>query len=173
MQPLDYPEPFRGTVPGSKRYAHPTDYKISTEYIKPEVFLYKGAGGRGRLFFRTSICLREGSDVAPSTYTNATFFVDTGACPELAVCDELYDLMSPRIKQSFRFDFIESDLNDKKRQLVVSKAVQEYHKPANLIGLPMLFLLGFKFPTCEVDGLDHDLDRVVKNVVDINEFKFL
>mmetsp|Transcript_126150 Transcript_126150/g.247317 ORF Transcript_126150/g.247317 Transcript_126150/m.247317 type:complete len:174 (-) Transcript_126150:347-868(-) len=172
LQPLDYPASYRGRQPGSKKYAHPDDYKQSHQPIKPEVFLYKGAGGRGRLFLRTSIRLNKASDPVP-IFTNATFFVDTGACPELTLCEELYDMLRPRIVQKFKYDCMLTKIGNKNYEFTVSTALDDGHKPANLLGLPAFFAMGFKFKACGLDDLPQDDERVVHNVVEVEPFDFL
>lgn len=172
LQLNDYPLPFRGRERGTKIYAHPDDYKKSDKWIKPRLFLYKGAGGRGRLFLRTSLRLSKATDKSP-LFTNATFFVDSGACPELTLCKELNDLLSPRIVQHFEYDFMETKIGDKNHRFVVSTSLDERHKPANLMGLPVFFALGFNFKTCDIRDLPQDEHRIVKDVVTIESFDFL
>jgi len=171
MQPLDYPENFRGHEPGTKLYAHPDDYQKETKPITPEFFLFRGPNGRGRLFLRASFKISK--ETKPSMFTSATFFVDSGACPELTVCEDLYKLLEPRIVQHFRYDFIHTEINGKKLKFQVSTSLDAKHKPANLMGLPVFFALGLKFHTAAVDELEHDKLRIVRDIGTLEPFDFL
>eukprot|EP00981_Chlorochromonas_danica_P000330 scaffold85_cov175-Ochromonas_danica.AAC.15 len=143
LTPLDYPETFRGRQPGTKLYAHPTDYQTDSQPIIPELFLYK-EGARTRFFLRTSFKLLNGN------YTAATFLVDSGITSQATGSD-------------IGSDYITTTIGDIKANCSV-----EYNKmtpkPANIIGFPMLLLLGLRFNQSRLEGLIYDTENVAREV---------
>jgi hypothetical protein len=169
LLPVDYPLPYRGETPGSKLYALPTDYKVDDQAIQPEVFLFKGNNSRNRLFFRTSFRLSE------TKFTAATFLLDAGLCSHFRFSDDLYNLMLSydRIIQGGPTDYMEVNINGVQHQCLVQNDLPHIHKPVNVIGLPMFFALGLKFDALNIHVATMDKDRVVRNHVKFESFKFL
>jgi hypothetical protein len=169
LLPVDYPLSYRGESPGSKLYALPTDYKVDDQAIQPEVFLFKGNNSRNRLFFRTSFRLSE------TKFTAATFLLDAGLCSHFQFSDDLYNLMVDynRVIQGGPTDYMEVNINGVKHQCLVQNDLPHVHKPANVIGLPMFFALGLKFDALNINVAAMDKERVVRNHVKFETFKFL
>lgn len=157
---------FRGESPGTKKYAHPDDYKIDTQPIKPEVFLYK-PDARNRIFLRTSFKLTE------STYTAATFLLDTGCTSHLNICSDLKNILEPRVKIGDSGDYIEANVNNEKAFLTIDCDLPDVHKPANVIGLPMFFYLGLSFKQQRIGTFKFDKDRIARDACTFANFPYL
>lgn len=162
--PEDYPKMFRGI---SKLYAHPEDYCIDSEPIKPNLFLYK-PDTRIRLFLRISIKISE------NQFTAATFLFDTGCCPHFNVSPVLKNLIRCRIEKSdIGADYLVTNVNGESAKCIVKEDLPEIHKPANVMGLPMFFLLGLSFQQNRVAAFEYDGDDIAHNVGTINDIKYI
>jgi hypothetical protein len=138
LVPEDYPEIFRNP---KKLYAHPNDYKLDDSPITPQLFLYKD-GARSRLFLRISIKVTEAND---SLYTTATFLLDTGGCAHMFLSPALFTLLKGRIHiEDAGLDFIKTKIDGEEVNCQIKKDLPVVHQPANVMGLPMLFLMGLK-----------------------------
>lgn len=169
LLPIDYPTSYRTEQSGGRKCALPTDYKIDAEPIKPEVFLYKGNNSRNRLFFRTSFQLPSG------TFTAATFLLDAGLCSHFQLCDELYELLinNVRVIQGGPTDYLKTTINGIEHNCLVQNDLPHRHKPANVIGVPMFFALGLRFAAVDIAKVRMDGERVVRDFVGVEPFKFL
>jgi hypothetical protein len=155
--PEDYPKMFRGT------YAHPDDYRIDNKPIKPHLFFYK-PDTRIRLFLRISIKISE------NQFTAATFLLDTGCCPHFNMSPVLKNLISSRfVKSDIGPDYLVTKINEESAKCIV----KEIHKPANVMGLPMFFLLGLSFQQNRVAAFEYDRDDIAHNVGTINDIKYI
>jgi hypothetical protein len=135
--PEDYPLSFRNP---DKLYAHPRDYLEESSPIAPQVFLYK-KGPRSRIFLRISVRLEEEGP----KWTTATFLLDTGACAHFYFCPRLVQLLKKRMyMEGGADDFIKVKMGDKVFNCNVKEDLPSAHQPANVMGLPMLFMLGLK-----------------------------
>jgi hypothetical protein len=158
---------FHGESPGSKKYAHPNDYKIDSQPIKPKIFIYK-PDARNRIFFRTSFKLTE------STYTAATFILDTGCTSHFNICQDLKTILESRIKISDSVDYIEANVNNDKAFLTVDYNLLEVEKPVNVIGLPMFFYLGISFKQQRIGTFQFDSrERIARDVCTFANFLYL
>ncbi len=136
--PEDYPEIFRDP---NNLFAHPKDLKIDMEPITPKLFLYKN-GTRTRLFLRISMKLAEKSD---PQFTAATFLLDTSACAHMYLSPSLFNLVKSRVCiQDIGPDYIKTEVGGKKVNCLVKQDLPAAHQPANVMGLPMLFLMGLQ-----------------------------
>jgi hypothetical protein len=155
LTPHDYPKSYRGTLPGTTPYANHKDYQTDPEPIAPELFLFKD-GARTRLFFRASLKLSTG------TFTAATFLVDSGCCSHFNICDELRLKLQGRIhKSDIGSDNITTQIGGLKADCSVNYSLA--HKPANIIGLPMLLLLGLQFNHSRMVNLTYDEENVARD----------
>jgi hypothetical protein len=173
LSDFDYPWSFRGKLPHSKRFAHPDDYKIDKQAIKPQFFLYKGEKGRNRMFIRTSFLLHEKTEKEDAKFTAATFLLDSGCCPHFNMCEELHSMLQHRIvKDSAPFDYIKIHIGGKDHDCEVCRDLPDIHEPANVIGLPMFFSLGMQFQATHINKLTTDVERVVSHVVVTEPFSY-
>lgn len=155
--PEDYPKLFRDP---NKLYAHPDDYKVDSTAISPQLFVYKD-GIRSRLFLRISIKLSE----TGSQFTTATFLLDTGACAHMFLSDTLFNLIKARIHmEDAGPDYITTTVGGQNINCQIKKDLPKIHQPANVMGLPMLFLMGLTLRqerlsrfTFNEDGTAHDV----------------
>lgn len=158
--PEDYPPIFRNA---EKLYAHPDDYNVIDNPITPYTFAYR-QGTRLRLFLRTSLSIPSGK------FTTATFLLDTGCCPHLYVSDTLKSLLADRIQEDdLGTQFMTLKFNEEKHRLLTKVDLPSEHKSVNVIGLPMFFLLGFKFHEGNVRSFDTDVDGVIRGVLQFRE----
>jgi hypothetical protein len=165
--PCDYPKNFRGESNPAKLYAHPDDFEKCTEPIAPEVFLYK-AGAISRLFMRISIKLAENS------FTSATFLMDTGCCSHFMISPTLMSLLKPRlIMNEIGCDHIVSTLHGKEVKCVIVPMEDERHHPANVIGLPIFFLLGIQFTQGKVSSFEYNTDNIARGIVSMPLVSYL
>ena len=70
-------------------------------------------------------------------------------------------------------DYLETHINGINHQCWVQNDLTHMHEPANAIGLPMCFALGFKFNANNINGMVMDQERVVHNQVQFEDFEFL
>ena len=158
--PEDYPELFRNP---NKLYAHPDDYCIDSAPITPQLFLYKD-GVRSRLFLRISLKLTENSD---SAFTTATFLLDTGACAHLFLSPKLFSLLKQRIHmEDAGLDYLNSFVSESSVKCQVKKDLPSIHQPANVMGLPMLFLMGLKLKQGRISTFSFDENNIAYNVAE-------
>jgi len=152
--PEDYPPSFRSPA---KLYAHPDDYMVSDGAISPYVFLYRD-GTRVRLFYRTSLRTNDGK------FTTATFLLDTGGCPALYLSPTLQTLLRDRIEvDDLGTRWIRTNIGGEDVRLLVRFDLPSEHRPANVMGLPMFFLLGLTFPQVRINTLVFDEEGVSTN----------
>lgn len=164
--PEDYPASFRGLKEGTVLYAHPDDYKSDVEPIKPYVFLYK-AGARQQLFLRAS------TKVDDKKYTTATYMFDTGCSVPLQISENLNNKIRGRILKSDSADYIKSTMANRENNLTVHYDLPKVHKPANIAGLPLFFLLNVTFKHESVGRLENDEEGVSRDACTIDPtFKF-
>ncbi|KAI9103800.1 hypothetical protein DFS34DRAFT_605888 [Phlyctochytrium arcticum] len=156
--PEDYPKAFRTQ---GKLYAHPDDYEIDNKPISPDLFLYK-VGTRVRIFLRLSLAL---DGTAETKYTTGTFLLDTGACPHFYLSVRLWHLLKPRIqRQDVGDDYIVVKANGEDCKCVVKRDLPDAHQPANVMGLPMLFLLGLQLVQKRLSVLTFDEEDVAREI---------
>jgi|SRR5215217_1011869 len=156
--PEDYPKIFRDPA---KLYAHPDDYDIDHVPIQPDFFMYK-AGTRSRLFLRISIAIDTNSKPC---YTSATFLLDTGACPHFYISDRLASIIERRIKkQDAGEDYIKVDVGSEECRCVVKTDLPSVHQPANVMGLPMLFLMGLQLNQQRVSTFVFDKEGIARSI---------
>ena len=144
-------------------YAHPDDYKKDSKPIEPTIFLYK-PDARVRLFLRTSFQLTE------TTFTAATFLVDTGCCSYLNICEDLKKILRPRIKRADTGNYLETVVNGNKGFITLDSDLPDI---ANVIGLPMFFYLGISFNNQRIGNFDYDEDDIAYNVCKMASFPYL
>ncbi|KAJ3411912.1 hypothetical protein HDV05_001493 [Chytridiales sp. JEL 0842] len=141
-----------------KLYAHPDDYLVEPNPISPQLFLYKD-GPRSRLFLRISLSLDA------DQFTTATFLLDTGACPHMYVSPILAKLLKKRIRMDDAgSDFVQTKLNGETVNLVVKKDLPKIHQPANVMGLPMLFLMGLELKQGRTSMFEFSDDGVAYDI---------
>lgn len=184
----DYPKLFRGLLPGTRPFAHPNDYEIDNKPVKPEIFLYR-TGIRSRLFLRASIKIDE------NLFTSATFLLDSGYCLHLSICEDLKKLIKTRIQKSeIGHSYISTNAffirnggeeqeeggveEDKKADCCMVKYGDFEHikQPVNVMGLPMLFLLGMQFVSQPVHTFqfdDNQEEGIARHVVTFNNFPYI
>jgi hypothetical protein len=151
--PEDYPENFRGHGDITKVFAHPLDYELVDAPIKPEVFVFK-PGSRCRMFFRVSIKVGD-------RFFSATFLLDSGCCPHINASEVLYGLIKPRLVRSdVGESFMQTLVNGNVVKIVVKREVPTIHQPANIMGLPMFFLMGLTFKQQRIATLVFDENDV-------------
>lgn len=168
LTPEDYPRIFRGIPNNSKLYAHPEDYRIDNEPIKPSLFLYK-PGTRIRLFLRISL------KISDSQFTTATFLFDAGCCPHFNVSPILKNLIRSRIKKSdIGADYLVTEINGENAKCIVKENISETQKhAANIMGLPMLFLLGLSLQQNRVATFVYDEENVAYDIGTICDIKHI
>lgn len=156
FQKNDVPRSFRANYRMSVfSMAHPDDYTIEKEPIRPDLFLYKN-GNRNRLFLRISIRLAENKFMA------ATFFLDSGCCSYMRLQESfLYRIKSRLQKSDVSDDYLEIYGNQAKC------TVLEHCTSLNVMGLPMFFLLGITFPQAKIAFLEYDDEDVCHYIGDI------
>ena len=120
-----------------------------------------------RLFLRTSFQLSE------TTFTAATFLVDTGCCSYFNICQDLKTVLKPRIKKGDGKNYIETTVNGNKGFLTVDSNLPDIHQPANVIGLPMFFYLGIGFKCNRIGTFVFDDDDIARDVCTFVKFSFL
>jgi hypothetical protein len=104
--------------------------------------------------------------LAENSFISATFLMDTGCCSHLMVSPILMALIKPRlIKNEVGNDHIVTQVNNKSVICVVSPMEDERHQPANLIGLPLFFLMGIQFTEQKVSSFEYDKDDIAHEVV--------
>lgn len=116
---------------------HPDDGKITTEPIEPE-FIRNKRLGHHRLIFRTSTKLEENK--SQCQFISLSFVLDTGAPSSVyfspgAAMDKL--VACKRIIEDG--DVVYMDIAGKKSAV---KETPHTHRPANIIGLPLLERFG-------------------------------
>lgn len=160
FQRRDVPPSFRGNyVLGLFSYAHPDDYKIVQEPIRPDLFLYK-IGTRNRLFLRISIRLEE------RKFMSATFFLDSACCSYMRVQGDLLVRMKSRLQKSdISDDYMEVSWGTTEK---AKCTVLEHYTNLNVMGLPMFFLLGLEFPMSKITSLNYDEEEVCHYLMDIS-----
>lgn len=150
LLPEDYPKRFRG-------YAHPEDYRIENEPIQPNLFLYK-PDTRLRLFLRMSI------QISDNQFTAATFLLDTACCPHFNVSPMLKNMIRKRIKKSdIGADYLVTKVKGESAACIVKEG------PANVMGLPMFFLLGLSFQPNPV----YDEENIAHNIGTMTDIPYL
>eukprot|EP01031_Cornospumella_fuschlensis_P026708 gene26708-32274_t len=136
LMPKDYPKAFRGYAPGTKKYAHPDDYKEDNVPVKPEIFLYKSGDGHNRIFMRVSSRTTPDGDENVK-FTSATFILDTRCCHDLEVCEDLGRLLTHRWKKDSVHDYIKIQIENDTHMCYIKSDLPEGHKLANVMGLPV------------------------------------
>jgi hypothetical protein len=166
--PEDYPRMFRGLTNKSKLFAHPEDYRLDNKPIKPSLFLYK-PDTRIRLFLRISLKVSQ-----EDRFTAATFLLDTGCCPHLNISSLLKNHIRSRIKKNDTgADFLVTEINGETVNCIVKEDLPEVRKPANVMGLPMFFLLGLSFTQNRLATFTYDEDDVAHDVGKICNVAYL
>lgn len=184
LLPEDYPKRFRGC-------AHPEDYRIENEPIQPNLFLYKPLNNSAdeyssnllvtalneapilcansnlhqykpdthiRLFLRMSIKISE------NQFTAATFLLDTACCPHFNVSPVLKTLIRSRIKKSdIGADYLVTIIKEENAECIVKEG------PANVMGLPMFFLLGLSFQPNPV----YDEEDIAYNIGTMTDIPYI
>ncbi|KAJ3224779.1 hypothetical protein HK099_007898 [Clydaea vesicula] len=159
LLPEDYPKIFRNP---QKLYAHPEDYLSDKEPITPQLFLYKD-GPRSRLFLRISLKINDG-------FTAATFLLDTGACPHMYISSQLKELIRKRIMMDDAgSDFIKCKVGEDEINLVIKEDLPKIHQPANVMGLPMLFLMGLNLKQGRTSSFVYSDDGVADDVAPVQK----
>ena len=150
FQNNDVPPSFRENYRMSVfSMAHPDDYVIEKEPIRPDLFLYKN-GNRNRLFLRISIRLEENKFMA------ATFFLDSGCCSHMRLQGGVLHRIKSRLQKS--------DVSDDYMEIYGNL---EHFTFVNVMGLPMFFLLGITFPQVKLTSLEYDHEDVCHYIGDI------
>ena len=163
----DFPKLFRGLENKEQIYAHPDDYKYTNEPIIPQIFLYK-AGVRIKIFMRVSF------QIAKDRYISATFVCDTSCIAHFLISDKLKLFLKERIhKSDVGPDYLKTNLNGENVECVVKDDVPKSHQPANIIGLPMFFLLGIQFPKQRLSTFNYDEQDVAYDVASFTEFSYI
>eukprot|EP01031_Cornospumella_fuschlensis_P037420 gene37420-45441_t len=144
LMPEDYPKAFRGYAPGTKKYAHPDDYKEDNAPVKPENFLYKSGDGYNRKFF-IRVSFRTTPDGDENVKFTSATFLDTGCCHDLEVCEDLGQLLTHRWKKDSVHDYIMIEIENDTHMCYIKSNSPEGHKPVNVMGLPLFFALGLQF----------------------------
>lgn len=126
---------------------------------------------RTRLFARMSVQL------AANQFTSATFLLDTGCCVHLNVCRELKQLMASRLTCSdLGPQYLTMSVQGQRSQCTVVSAEEDsimsssaHHQQqtvaANVMGLPMLLLLGIRFQQQSIGALKCDDLGIVRDAV--------
>eukprot|EP00834_Sanchytrium_tribonematis_P006170 NODE_430_length_7576_cov_0.738665.p4 type:complete len:177 gc:universal NODE_430_length_7576_cov_0.738665:685-1215(+) len=153
LTPEDYPKPFRTP---DKMYAHPNDYMVTNNIIQPNIFYYR-RNQRARLFLRLSIKIEN------EQYTIATFLLDTGCSTHLYVSDRLNGLLKHRIMMDeLGFEYIEMHIHGEKVNCLVNGTGNQHS--ANVMGLPMLILLGFNLKQLLPSQMKFDDEFVANDI---------
>lgn len=155
VTPDDYPRGFRGEQDSTLIYAHPEDYKISKFAIKPDLFFYK-PGFRVRLFLRISCELSEGY------FFSATFMLDSGCCPGINASSRLYELLRPRLVNSEADRYLRATVAGNSVKIIVKQNLPE--SSANVMGLPMFFIMGLSFKQQMSSRFHFDSSNVAHDV---------
>ena len=155
FQKNDVPHSFRSNYRlGLLSMAHPDDYKIVNESIRPDLFLYRN-GNRNRLFLRISIRLEE------NKFMSATFFLDSGCCSHMRLQGDFLHCIKHRL--------LKSDISDDYMEIYgkANCSVLEHCASLNVMGLPMFFLLGISFPQAKIALINYDDENVCHYIGDI------
>jgi predicted aspartyl protease len=130
LQEADFP-------PNFVHMAHPGDRIQSNTPIETEYIEHQGSFGHHRLIVRVSFRLQSGQ------YVPLSFVVDTGAPFHFYLADEAVSIL----KQGNRLvqDEVGTDYMNVLGRKVLVHETPTTHKPANIIGLKMLKIVGLQY----------------------------
>lgn len=123
----DFPDYFED-------FAHPNDYVMTNQPITPEHICHSRLGQHHRLLFRISVS-------CGGKYFSVSFVCDTGAPRFLYLCPKMFALME-------NLGAIKVDEDTGLRWVMIENKkvpldeTPECHRPANIIGLRLLYRLG-------------------------------
>lgn len=117
--------------------------------------------------------MRFSFSLAENMYVTSTFVVDTGCCSHFLLCDTLWNILLCNGRLLKDVFYIKIKVGEISTKCLVYNEMPENHKPVNIIGLPMFFLLNLKFRHNKIQSFTFDEQNCAYDCVDFVNFDFL
>lgn len=99
------------------------------------------------------------------SWTTATFLIDTGACAHMYLSQTLVRMMKKRtFMEDGGSDYVEVEAGGTLNKCIFKDELPSVHQPANVMGLPMLFLMGLRLKQGKTSTFHFDDEGVAYDI---------